>query len=73
MPGIYLTAVQRVRNLKPLLTSVSPFKNCKSCSLKHLGMLKDKNSPCAAISRKAGVEAICRMKTTVYRSLQLSC
>lgn len=62
-----------VRNLKAPLTSVNPFKNSKPCSLKHFGMLKDKNSPYVAISMKAGVEAICRMKTIVYRSLQLSC
>lgn len=71
-PGIW-RAVWKVRNPKPLLTSVNPFKNCKPCSFKHFGKLKDKNSPPVAISREAGVAAICRMKIIVYRSLQSSC
>lgn len=59
VPGTW-RAVQRVTNLRPLLTSVNPFRNCKPRSFKHFGLLKDKTSPSAAISRKAGVEAICR-------------
>lgn len=38
-----------------------------------LASLKIKTNSCADISRKAGVEAICRMQTIVYGSLPFSC
>lgn len=51
----------------------TPLKTVNHVHSSTLASLKIKTNPCAAISRKAGVEAICRMQTIVYGSLQLSC
>lgn len=51
----------------------TPLRTVNHIHSSTLAFLKIKTNPCAAISRKAGVEAICRMQTVVYRSLQLSC
>lgn len=51
----------------------TPLKTVNHVHSSTLASLQIKTTPCAAISRKAGVEATCRMQTIVYGSLQLSC